>query len=179
MEPYPCLKLLLHHYSYFHFSGATPNDNEKPQVKILSAQSALVSLSVAYMKMVVGAVEKVAFQHFCSSLLTVRYPSNSHSADKVETNYAIHRNLQYTDGMDGCKVEADEEKTHLSDPLYMVKWKNMPLPFVPPIFLYDQASLSLTSQEWCPRVGCGKENICYSIKTAHFKPCYQTYRFYE
>lgn len=73
----------------------------------------------------------------------------------------------------------EEKKHHLSHPLYMLKWKNMPLPFVPPIFLYDQASSSLTSQEWCPRAGCGKENICYFIKTARFKPCCQTCRFYE
>lgn len=86
-------------------------------MKILSAQSVLVSLSVAYMKkMGVGAVEKVAFQHFYSSLLTVRYPSNSHAADEVEANYAIHRSLQYADGMGGCNVEAGEGKNHLSRP---------------------------------------------------------------
>jgi len=63
-------------------------------VKILCALSAPFSSSVAYMKMGVVVVEKVAFQHFCSSLVTVSYPNNSSSASKVEENYAIHSNLQ-------------------------------------------------------------------------------------
>lgn len=88
------VKLLSHHYSSFHLSGATPNGNEEPQVKILPAQSALFSSSMVYMKMGVGVAEKVTFQHFYSSLVAVSYPSNSPSADKVKANYAIHSDLQ-------------------------------------------------------------------------------------
>lgn len=126
-----------------------------------------------------GVVVKVALQHFYIRLVPVPYPSNSPSAQKVAT----YDTTQWptVSCRDGCKVKADRRKKnhHLSHPLHTLKWENMPLPFVPPIFLYDQASSSLNSQEWCLRVGCGKENTCYFIKTACFKPCCQTCRFYE
>lgn len=94
MESHPRFKSLSYQHSSFYVSGATPNGNEEPQVKTLSTQSALFSLSVAYMKTGVGAVEKVAFQHLGSHLVTESHPSNSPSADKGETNYTTHSDPQ-------------------------------------------------------------------------------------
>lgn len=56
---------------------------------------------------------------------------------------------------------------HLSPSLHRDEWRNMPLPPAPPLFLYDQASSSLTSQEWCLGLGCG--NWCSFTETAPFQ----------
>lgn len=145
----------------------------------LPTQSALFSWSVAHVEAVWEWWRRLHCSTSTSTWSQYHTPVIPLLLRKLQ-QMSLHT-VTYEQSRDGYKVKADRRKKnhHLSHPLHTLQWENMPLPFVPPIFLYDQASSSLTSQEWCPRVGCGKENTCYFIKTARFKPCCQTCRFYE
>lgn len=98
-------------------------------MQTLSTQSALFSLSVAYMKTGVGVVEKVAFQHFCSHPVTESHPTNSPCADKGETNYAIHSNPQQIDGMDARGKQTGGKKTPPFTPSLYAQVKEHASPF--------------------------------------------------
>lgn len=60
-----------------------------------------------------------------------------------------------------------ENSPHFSPPEHGEKFRKVPLPPAPSLLLYDQASWSLTPQEWCPGLGCG--NWCYFRETAPFQ----------